>query len=200
MKRGMFALFAAVGLLAMALPVMALDLGSAIPMADNEMKSVDGTMVSVNSVQGEKGTLVVFSCVHCPYVVAWNERMTTIGNAAQKMGVGVVFINSNDPKAYPSDNMDGMKKLAKDSGYAFPFVADEGSKMAKAFGATRTPEAFLFDASGKLVYHGTIDDNSQDANAVEKTYLKDAVQAVSEGKMVPMAETKAIGCGIKFQS
>ena len=70
----------------------------------------------------------------------------------------------------------------------------------KAFGATKTPEAFLFDANGKLAYHGAIDDNSEDANAVKSHYLKDALEAVLSGKPVPMAETKALGCGIKFRS
>jgi hypothetical protein len=92
-----------------------------------------------------------------------------------------------------------MQTRAKDKKFGFPYVVDEDSKLAKSFGATRTPEAFLFDAQGKLVYHGTIDDNHKEAGKVTKTYLKDALDAVADGKPVATAETKAVGCSIKFK-
>jgi hypothetical protein len=130
----------------------------------------------------------------------WQTRVTEIGNAAGKAGIGMVAINANDPAEYPEDNMDGMKQRAKQLGIKFPYVVDASSDVARAFGATRTPEAFLFDAEGKLVYHGTIDDSPKDATAVKDAWLKNAVNEVSTGKTVTTAETKAMGCSIKFRA
>jgi len=201
MKRTIATLFAAVALVLLMQPgARALELGDAAPLADKMMKNVDGSMVSISSAAGETGTLVIFGCNHCPWVVAWQDRIAALGNSAMKQGVGVIMVNSNDPKAYPSDDFDGMVKRAKEVGYQFPYVVDDDSGVAKAFGAKHTPEAFLFDKDGKLVYHGTIDDNAQNPDQVEKRYLKDAVDAVVAGKAVPTPQTKALGCSIKFRS
>ena len=175
-------------------------IGSTAPMADAKLKNVDGNMLSIADAKGAKGTLVLFSCNHCPFVIAWEDRIVALGNAAQTAGVGVIQINSNDPSAHAEDGFDEMVTRAKEKGMKFPYVVDGTSGIAKAFGATRTPEAFLFDASGKLVYHGTIDDNAQDADKVKETYLKNAIEAVSSGKTPSVKETKAIGCGIKFRT
>ena len=175
-------------------------IGDAVPMKDVKMTGVNGKSVSLADVAGKKGTLVVFTCNHCPWAKMWQTRVTEIGNAAGKAGIGMVAINANDPAEYPEDNMDGMKQRAKQLGIKFPYVIDATSDVARAFGATRTPEAFLFDAEGKLVYHGTIDDSPKDATAVKDAWLKDAVNAVSTGKTVTTAETKAMGCSIKFRS
>ena len=177
-----------------------LAIGDAVPMKDVKMAGVDGKSVTLASVAGKKGTLVVFTCNHCPWAKMWQTRVTEIGNAAGKAGIGMVAINANDPAEYPEDNMDGMKQRAKQLGIKFPYVVDASSDVARAFGASRTPEAFLFDADGKLVYHGTIDDSPKDAAAVKDAYLKDAVNAVSTGKTVTTAETKSMGCSIKFRS
>jgi len=177
-----------------------LAIGDAVPMKDVKMAGVNGKSVTLADVAGKKGTLVVFTCNHCPWAKMWQTRVTEIGNAAGKAGIGMVAINANDPAEYPEDNMDGMKQRAKQLGIKFPYVIDATSDVARAFGATRTPEAFLFDAEGKLVYHGTIDDSPKDATAVKDAWLKDAVNAVSTGKTVTTAETKAMGCSIKFRS
>src|SRR5215472_1018139 len=166
-----------------------LAIGDAIPMKDVKMTGVDGKAVTLAGVAGKKGTLVVFTCDHCPWAKMWQTRVTEIGNAAGKAGIGMVAINSNDPTEYPEDGMDGMKARAKELGIKFPYVVDATSDVARTFGASRTPEAFLFDASGKLVYHGTVDDSPRDAAAVKDAYLKDAVNAVSTGKTVTTAET-----------
>ena len=175
-------------------------IGDAVPMKDVKMLGVDGKSVTLASVAGKKGTLVVFTCDHCPWAKMWQTRVTEIGNAAGKAGIGMVAINANDPTDYPEDGMDGMKQRAKDLKIKFPYVVDATSDVARAFGASRTPEAFLFDAGGKLVYHGTVDDSPKDASAVKDAYLKDAVSAVSTGKTVTTAETKAMGCSIKFRA
>jgi len=139
-----------------------LAIGDAVPMKDVKMAGVDGKSVTLASVAGKKGTLVVFTCNHCPWAKMWQTRVTEIGNAAGKVGIGMVAINANDPAEYPEDGMDGMKQRAKELKIKFPYVVDATSDVARAFGASRTPEAFLFDADGKLVYHGTIDDNAND--------------------------------------
>ncbi|HTO89501.1 MAG TPA: thioredoxin family protein [Candidatus Sulfotelmatobacter sp.] len=176
-----------------------LAIGATAPMKDVKMKSVDGKDVTLTGVAGKKGTLVVFTCNHCPWAQAWQTRVAAIGNGASAKGIGVVAINPNDPVAYPEDDFAGMQARAKMLGLKFPYVVDATSDMARAFGATRTPEAFLFDASGKLVYHGTVDDNARDQSAVTQHWLQDAVDAVIAGKDVTTAETKAFGCGIKFR-
>jgi alkyl hydroperoxide reductase subunit AhpC len=176
-----------------------LALGSSIPSADVKMKGVDGREVSIADVRGAKGTLVIFSCNECPFVKAWEERLVAIGNRFSKRGFGVIVVNSNDPSVVPGDGYDGMVARAKVRGMAFPYVVDATSDVARAFGATRTPEAFLFDRDGRLVYHGAIDDN-RDAKAVKKRHLENALQSVAGGRAVAVAETKSIGCTIKFRA
>lgn len=177
----------------------ALALGAAMPMAGVEMMGVDGREITLADAAGKQGTLVIFSCNHCPWVKAWEERMVKLGNAWAKKGVGVIAVNANDPKAYPEDGLEGMKERAKARGMAFPYVVDATSEVARAFGATRTPEAFLFDAGGKLVYHGAIDDNAKEPKKVKKRYLEDALEALAAGKPVAVAQTKALGCTIKYR-
>jgi peroxiredoxin len=178
----------------------ALAIGKPAPLADSKMKNVDGKELTIAGVKGTKGTLVVFTCNHCPWAKAWHSRIVTLGNASVKRGVGVVAINANDPTAYAEDDFPSMQANAKKSKMAFPYVVDATSDVARAFGATRTPEAFLFDADGKLVYHGTIDDNAKQPDQVKSRYLEDAVNALVDGKPIALAETKALGCGIKFRT
>ena len=176
-----------------------LKIGAPAPMRGVKMKSVDGTEVSIEKSAGKNGTLVVFTCNACPWVKNWESRIAEIGNAALEQGVGVIAINSNDPAQNDEDGYDVMKDRAAKLGLKFPYVVDATSAVARAYGATRTPEAFLFDAKGKLVYHGAVDDNARDAAAVKEPWLQNAVQAVAAGKGVAVAETKALGCTIKFR-
>lgn len=176
----------------------ALDLGAPMPEPALRMRSVDDRDVSLGDVRGGKGTLVIFTCNHCPWAKAWEERIALLGNAYQPRGIGVVAVNANDPTERPEDGFDEMVKRARARGFQFPYVVDSGSKLARAFGAERTPEAFLFGADGTLVYHGTIDDNAEDASAVRQHFLRDALEAVANGQPVERAETKALGCSIKF--
>jgi peroxiredoxin len=176
-----------------------LNIGDKAPSTTVKMKNVDGSEVSIADVSGKQGTLVMFSCNHCPYVKAWQGRIASIGNTAKASGIGVIIINPNDPTDYPEDSYAEMQKRAKQLGFTFPYVVDATSDVARAFGATRTPEAFLFDKDGKLVYHGAIDD-SRDADQVTKHFLQDAIDATATGKAVSVAETKFVGCSIKFRA
>jgi hypothetical protein len=195
------ALFGAVLILAGGGAIAAdkVELGSTWPRGDVKMKNVDSRMLSINEAAGKKGTLVVFSCNHCPFVKAWEKRIVAIGNDSQGKGIGVILIDANDPVEIPADDFEHMKQQATAAGYAFPYVANESSDMAAAFGATRTPEVFLFDADRKLVYHGAVDDNAHAPDKVEKRYLKDAVDALLAGQQIKVKETAAVGCGIKFR-
>jgi cytochrome oxidase Cu insertion factor (SCO1/SenC/PrrC family) len=191
--------FAAAPALAADTAPAALALGRPAPLRDVALRNVDGKDVTLASIAGKKGTLVVFACNHCPWVKAWQSRIAAIGNAALDRGIGVIAINSNDPTAYPEDAFDEMKARAQSVGYRFPYAVDATSDLARAFGATHTPEAYLFDAKGKLVYHGAVDDNAQDEQAVANPWLRQAVDAVANGKPVKTAETKAMGCSIKLR-
>lgn len=172
-------------------------LGEAIPSESIKMMSTQDKNVTLAEIsKGKKGTLVVFSCNHCPYAKAWESRIAAIGADAQQKGFGVVMINSNDPTDYPEDSMEGMKKKK----YAFPYVVDATSQVARSFGATKTPDVFLFDAQGKLVYKGAVDDNSESEAKVKEHYLKDALAAILGGQKIAKAETKSVGCGIKFRN
>lgn len=180
----------------------ALSLGSPIPAAAAKvkMKNVDGRQLSIRDVAGKKGTLVVFTCNHCPYAKAWEKRIATLADSFAKQGIGAILVNPNDPTSYPDDGITEMQARAKALGLATPYVVDETSDVARAFGATVTPEAFLFAADGKLVYHGTIDDNRAAPEKVTAHYLRDALTAVAAGRAPPTKETKSLGCSIKFRT
>jgi peroxiredoxin len=197
MKAGSFV--ALVASASVAASAFGLNIGDKAPSTSVKMKNVDGREVSIADVAGKEGTLVIFSCNHCPFVKAWQDRIASIGNAAKGKGVGVIVINSNDPASYPEDSFTEMQARAKQLGFTFPYVVDTTSGVARSFDATRTPEAFLFDKDGKLVYHGAIDD-SQKADQVSKHFLQDAIDAATAGKDIPVKETKFVGCGIKYRT
>ena len=176
-----------------------LALGQPVPLPDVKLKDVSGGDRTFHQVAGRKGLLVVFFCNHCPWVRAWQSRIVEIGNAAADSGLGVIAVNPNDPEALPEDAFAPMQARAKQIGMRFPYVVDGTSDVARAFGASHTPEAFLFDARGRLVYHGAVDDNAQDPSAVTQPWLRQAVDAVVAGTPVPTAETKAFGCSLKLR-
>jgi peroxiredoxin len=184
--------------LALAGAAGALQLGDPAPQREAKMRNVDGRELAIADIAGKQGTLVIFTCNHCPWAKAWETRIAALGNAYAQRGIGVIAVNANDPAAYKDDGFDAMVQRAHDRGFQFAYVVDAGSRVAKAYGASRTPEVFLFDASGKLVYHGTIDDNAENVAAVKQHYLRDALEAVATGKPVTVGETKALGCSIKF--
>ena len=177
-----------------------LALGERAPKADVKMRSVDGSEATIASAAGKNGTLVIFSCNACPWVKAWEDRIALLGNTYRVKGVGVIVINSNDPAQVAEDGYEEMQKRAKEKGFQFPYVVDATSRVAAAFGATRTPEVFLFDRAGQLTYHGAIDDNAKEPDKIQAHYLKDALEAVVAGTPVAVRETKSLGCTIKFRA
>ncbi|MFH0882896.1 MAG: thioredoxin family protein [bacterium] len=177
-----------------------LALGGTIPMSDHPMKNVDGSMTSIAAVKGEKGTLVIFTCNHCPYVKAWQDRTVAIANQAVKDGFGVIAINPNDPAAYSEDDFEGMVIRARSMKMNYPYVVDATSDVGRAFSATKTPEIFLFDSDNRLIYHGAVDDNAQNASAVSEHYLQNALEAAKAGNPIVKPETRSVGCSIKFRA
>lgn len=177
-----------------------LSIGDDLIHASTRMMATSGDKVSISDVKGDKGTLVIFTCNHCPYVIKYQERIDKLAHKYMKKGIGVIAINANDPKKYADDGFDGMVKRANELKIKYPYVQDETQDVARDYGAGRTPEFYLFDANDKLVYHGTLDDNVQEPKKVNQTYLKDALNAVVKGKSVKIAETKAVGCSIKWKS
>lgn len=189
---------AVIGVTSFAFGFSPLGLGESAPLKTIKMKNVDGEMLSIADVQGEKGTLVIFTCNSCPWARGWEERIVALGNEYSEKGLGVLLINSNDPSVNAADSFEMMQQRVAEKGYKVPYVVDEDSRLARAFGATRTPEAFLFDNNDRLIYSGAIDDNMRHPEAVENHYLKDAVEALLNGTQVSINATKALGCTIKF--
>lgn len=181
--------------------VSALSLGDSAPLVTEKLQSVSGKKVSIKDIQGKKGTLVIFTCNHCPFSKAWETRYSNFGsNLALNHQIGVIAINSNDPKVEDEDGFEPMKAKSNRLGMKFPYVVDEKSKLARAYGAEKTPEFYLFDKNMKLIYHGAFDDNAEDEKEVEEKYLEKAVQEYLSGVKISKPETRARGCKIKFRS
>lgn len=177
-----------------------LALGSKAPLADQKMEDISGTMLSLNDAAGKEGLLVIFSCNTCPWVLAWEDRYVTLAKEYIPKGIGIVAVNSNSAYRGKDDSIEAMRRHADELGYNFYYTVDKDSKLATAFGATRTPHIYLFDKSGKLVYRGAIDDNAKQPKKVKQTYLADAIDAMLAGKEIKETSTKALGCSIKFAS
>ena len=174
-----------------------LSLGSMIPKADIKMKNVAGKMVSIKEVAKANGTLVMFSCNTCPYVLKNQKRIVAINDFALKMKVGVIVLNSNEAYRNEDDSYEAMQAYAKDQKYNWDYVVDKNHEVADAFGAKRTPEVFLFNKEGKLIYHGAIDDNPSDATNVNRQHLKEAIKELVAGSDITVKESRSVGCSIK---
>lgn len=198
MKR-FFALLAfAIATLSIAFTVKntALEIGAPLPSPDTKMKDISGKEISFKDVMKPNGLLVMFSCNTCPVVEKYESRTVEIAGYAAKNNIGVILLNANEASRERGDSYDDMKDYAKKLGYDFPYVVDNNSNMADIFGATRTPEIFLFDKSGKLAYHGAIDDNPTATN-VSRRHLKAAIDEMLTGKDISTKETRSVGCTIK---
>jgi peroxiredoxin len=179
------------------IPDDVLEIGSALPKADVKMKDVSGKDITLKEAAGANGLLVMFSCNTCPYVVKNQSRTNKIMSYAMTQKVGVAILNSNEAYRDKDDSYDAMKNYAKEQGYKWYYTVDKDHEIADAFGAKRTPEVFLFDKVGKLVYHGAIDDSPADAASVKKEHLKTAIDEMNAGKDISVKTSKSIGCGIK---
>jgi peroxiredoxin len=167
---------------------------------DFKLKNVDGKMVSLSEYPEAKGFVVIFTCNHCPFAQAYQDRIIAIDKKYKPMGYPVIAISSNDPALVADDSFDKMVERSKEKGYTFPYLFDETQSVYRSYGAKRTPHVFLLQKQGSdlvVKYIGAIDDNYQDASKVKTPYLADALDALLAGKSPNPDFTKAIGCSIK---
>jgi peroxiredoxin len=170
------------------------------PAPDFRLPDPSGKMVSLADVSGAPALLVMFLCNHCPYVKHVRSEIARLAREYQPRGVAVVAINANDVQKYPADSPEKMAEEAVSAGYTFPYLLDESQEIAKACRAACTPEFYLFDRDRKLVYRGQLDD-SRPGNDVPVTGkdLRQALDALLEGRPVSERQVPSIGCNIKWK-
>lgn len=169
---------------------------------DFKLKNVDGNFISLADYKEAKGFIVIFTCNHCPYAVAYEDRIIELDKKFKDQGYPVIAINPNDPEVSKGDGFEDMKQRAVDKKFNFPYLFDEGQKVYPVYGATRTPHVYILQKQeDKLVvkYIGAIDDNYEDETAVKETYVANAVNALLKNENPNPDFTKAIGCSIKFK-
>lgn len=167
---------------------------------DFSLLGIDDQKHSLAELADAKGYIVIFTCNHCPYAKAYEDRIVDLDKKYKALGYPVVAINPNDPIAQPEDSFELMKVRAKEKGFTFPYLLDEGQKIYPQYGATKTPHVFILQKEeGKNIvkYIGAIDDNYEDATQVSDKYVEKAVDALLAGKAIEKTETVAIGCSIK---
>ena len=162
--------------------------------------TVSGKTHSLSELKGQKATLILFICNHCPYVLHINDELVRVAQEYQPKGISFIAISSNDVENYPQDRPELMKALAEKVGYTFPYLYDETQDIAKAYNAACTPDLFLFDADLKCVYRGQLDD-SRPNNGIEPSGkdLRAALDALLSGKQVSELQVPSIGCSIKWK-
>lgn len=174
---------------------------------DFNLRNVDNKMVSLAQFKDAKGFIVIFTCNHCPYSVAYEDRIIDLDKKYAPLGYPVIAINPNDPAAEPRDSFELMQKRAREKGFTFPYLFDDGQKIYPQYGAVRTPHVFVLKKEGTqnsakyiVKYIGAIDDNYRDANDVSRRYVQEAVDALIKGKEVETKTTVAVGCTIKTKN
>lgn len=167
---------------------------------DFSLKNVNDKKVSLADFKEAKGFIVIFTCNHCPYAKAYEDRIIALDKKYKKLGYPVIAINPNNPEVQPADSFELMKERAKEKGFTFPYLFDEGQKIYPQYGATKTPHVYVLQktkAGNVVQYIGAIDDNYSDEEAVKTKYVENAVDALLKNQEVPVKTTKAIGCSIK---
>jgi peroxiredoxin len=167
---------------------------------DFSLTNVDGQTLSFADVAGERGTVLMFICNHCPFVKHVANELAAIGYEYMPKGVGMVAINSNDVAAHPADSPEQMIHESEQRGYSFPYLFDETQEVAKTYGAACTPDFYLFDGNHKLVYRGQLDGSRPDSGVpVTGEDLRKAIDALLESRPLPQPQHPSIGCNIKWR-
>lgn len=164
------------------------------------MDTTTGDLTTFQDVKGKLGTVVMFICNHCPFVLHVNEEIVRVANDYRVLGFGFVAISSNDVEKYPQDGPELMYKIAEENDYTFPYLYDATQEVARAYNAACTPDFYLFDSEDYLVYRGQLDD-SRPGNGIPQTgrSLREAMDAIMGNKKVPAVQKPSIGCGIKWK-
>ncbi len=163
------------------------------------LPGVDGEARSLDSFSDAEILVVVFTCNHCPYAKASEDRLIEIQRDYGPRGVQLVAINPNDAVKYPDDSFDKMKERAAEKGFNFPYLYDESQEVARAYDAVCTPDLFVFDKDRKLLYNGRIDDNWQEPDKVTRRDLRAVLDAALEGQTVDFEHVPSMGCSIKWK-
>lgn len=167
---------------------------------DFTLPATDGKAYNLyQSFNNAKAVAVVFTCNHCPYAIAWEDRINAIAHDYATQGVRLFAINANNALTHPADSFENMAKRANEKHFVFPYLHDESQNIARSYGAERTPEFFIFDAAKRLRYHGAPDDNYEDEHAVKHYYVREALNAILAGREPAQPETKPVGCSIKWK-
>jgi peroxiredoxin len=169
------------------------------PAPDFALKGVDGKTYTLADVRGPNGTLVVFSCNHCPYVKASIGRIVAEAKALREIGVGTIAIMPNDTQAYREDSFDNMKAFAAKHHFSFPYVLDETQEVARAYNAQCTPDFFGFNAQDELQYRGRLDASRIQPVANARRDLFEAMKQVADTGHGPADQTHSTGCSIKWR-
>lgn len=175
-------------------------IGADIPNGNIKMKDISGALTTLNEVKSSNGLLVMFSCNTCPYVIRNQSRTNEICLLALNNNIGVMLVNSNEENRSSGDSYQDMQAYAREQGYKWQYVVDSHNDMANAFGANRTPECFLFDGNGKLVYHGAIDNSPADITNVKRVHVQEAINEMLSGKDVTVKKSRSVGCTIRRRS
>lgn len=174
--------------------------GLGVPVPRFRLPDLSGTVVSSDDVLSSRGLLVAFLCPHCPYVKHVRAGFAIAAREFQERGLGVVAVNSNDATAVLEDGVDGMRQEIREAGYTFPYLVDESQEVAKTFRAACTPDFFLFDGAGQLVYRGQFDGSRPGSETpVTGRDLRDAVDALLAGQPVSGDQRPSLGCNIKWK-
>lgn len=195
MKNLLLMAIASIGLLSFT--VVVLPIGSSMPKGDVKMKDISGKEVTLNEAKKANGLLVMFSCNTCPYVIKNQQRTKEIAAYLQNNNIGVILVNSNEAQRENEDSFEAMKQYAIQQGYQWYYTIDKNSELADAFGASKTPECFLFNKEGKLIYHGAIDDSPANELSISRQHLKEAVDEMLASKEVSVTTSRSVGCAIK---
>ncbi len=163
------------------------------------LKTVEGEKVFLSDQRGQKGTVVIFTCNHCPYAQAIWDRMVSLENKVKKQGISFIAINPNIHPDYPDDSPGKMKLLMEERGVSFPYYVDEEQTVAKYFLAECTPDIYLFDGDDLLYYHGRFDDGRLEDEEVSSEDLNKAIDTLLKGQGAPSIQHPSIGCSIKWK-
>jgi peroxiredoxin len=164
------------------------------------LPATDGRTISLEEIAGPKGTLVMFICNHCPYVLGALDRIVAEAKALQPLGIGVAAICSNDATTYPEDGFGPMKDLAEKHDLPFPYLHDEDQAIARAWGAACTPDFFGLNAAGELQYRGRLDDAGRSPGQASRRDLFEAMKLIAETGEGPRDQTPSVGCSIKWKA
>ncbi len=169
------------------------------PAPEFALPGIDGKTLSLRELSVGKAVVLNFTCNHCPYAKAYEDRFMDIVRAYSPKGIAFAAINSNDAATYPEDSFEKMKERAASRGFNFPYLYDETQQTARAYGAVCTPHVFIV-VDGKIAYEGRIDDNWKEPAAAKHHDLRDALDAIVAGRPIPNPNTNPMGCSIKWKS